>query len=220
MNRAASIRFDLVLFDLDGTLCRSEEDIILAWQETLDTLGLSCPRFRSLFRVGPSLQEMTDILFPGISRKRKEEITREFKFRYDNSPFPGTVPYEWADTMLAALKHAGRKLAVVTNKRQGPTRFLLKKFGWETQFDGSFSPDILPGKTMTKPELVSCALKQFDIIPEHIIMVGDTLGDIAAARKNRIPAAAVTWGYGSLEELKQAKPDLLLTPTTWRKLLQ
>ena len=137
MNRAASIRFGLVLFDLDGTLCRSEEDIILAWQETLDTLGLSCPRFRSLFRVGPSLQEMTDILFPGISRERKEEIIREFKFRYDNSPFPGTVPYEWADAMLAALKHAGRKLAVVTNKRQGPTRFLLKKFGWETQFDGS-----------------------------------------------------------------------------------
>lgn len=220
MNRAASIRFGLVLFDLDGTLCRSEEDIILAWRETLDTLGLSCPRFRSLFRVGPSLQEMTDILFPGISRERKEEIIREFKFRYDNSPFPGTVSYEWADAMLAALKHAGRKLAVVTNKRQGPTRFLLKKFGWETQFDGSFSPDILPGKTLTKPELVSCALKQFDIAPEHIIMVGDTPGDIAAARKNRIPAAAVTWGYGSREELKQARPDLLLTPATWRKLLQ
>lgn len=187
MNRAASIRFGLVLFDLDGTLCRSEEDIILAWRETLDTLGLSCPRFRSLFRVGPSLQEMTDILFPGISRERKEEIIREFKFRYDNSPFPGTVSYEWADAMLAALKHAGRKLAVVTNKRQGPTRFLLKKFGWETQFDGSFSPDILPGKTLTKPELVSCALKQFDIAPEHIIMVGDTPGDIAAARKTELP---------------------------------
>ena len=51
-------------------------------------------------------------------------------------------------------------------------------------------------------------------------MVGDTPGDIAAARRNRVAAAAVTWGYGSQEELKKAEPDLLLTPATWRELLQ
>ena len=220
MSHTDLIRFELVLFDLDGTLFRSEADIVNAWKETMSCLGLDCPRFASLFRVGPSLEEMTGTLFPGIDGERKQEIIREFKRRYDSSTFPATVPYEWAGAMLTALKSAGRKLAVVTNKRQDPTRVLLKKSGWEAQFDGSFSPDILPGTSMTKPELVRLALAQFAVPPEHAVMVGDTPGDIAAARRNRVAAAAVTWGYGSQEELKKAEPDLLLTPATWRKLLQ
>ena len=199
MSRTDLIRFELVLFDLDGTLFRSEADIVNAWKETMSCLGLDCPRFASLFRVGPSLEEMTGTLFPGIDGERKQEIIREFKRRYDSSTFPATVPYEWAGAMLTALKSAGRKLAVVTNKRQDPTRVLLKKSGWEAQFDGSFSPDILPGTSMTKPELA---------------------GDIAPARRNPDAPAADTRGYGSQEELKKAEPDLLLTPATWRELLQ
>lgn len=219
MSRADSGRFELVLFDLDGTLLRSEEDIINAWKETMLRLGLDCPRFAALFRVGPSLEEMTRTLFPAIGREREQEIIREFKFRYDNSVFPATTPYEWCEAMLSALRHAGRKLGIVTNKRKAPTRFLLEKFGWEARFDGSFSPDIRPGETLTKQELVGCALKQFDVPPEQVVLVGDTPGDIAAARRNRIAAAAVTWGYGSPEELRKAAPDLLLTPETWREIL-
>ena len=59
-----------IFMDLDGTLFRSEEDIRGAWRATLAELKLDCPHFDRVFRVGPSLQAMTEELFPGMGWRR------------------------------------------------------------------------------------------------------------------------------------------------------
>ena len=191
-------------FDLDGTLARTGEDISLAWKKAIADMGLSCPHFDEVFRIGPTLEKMVYELFGNATPELVSELTERFKPNYDESGFPNTVPYPGIPERLASLKDAGAKIYIVTNKRHAATQKIVKVLGWENLFDGVWSFDSFPGVKYKKPELLARLLGELGVAPSDAVMVGDTKGDIDAGKANGVHTIGVTWGYGSREELSEA----------------
>ena len=191
-------------FDLDGTLARTGEDIIAAWKQSLADLGRECPHFDEVFTIGPTLDKVVYDLFDDASPELVAQMVARFRPNYDESGFPNTVPYPGVPEWLRSLKAAGAKLYIVTNKRHVPTQGIVRKFGWDSLFDGVWSFDSFPGVKYKKSDLLAHLLTTHAIDPSDAVMVGDTKGDVDAGRANSLYTVGVTWGYGSREELENA----------------
>ena len=198
-----------LFIDLDGTLFRSAEDIRSAWCSTLDELQLDCPQFEHVFHVGPSLQAMTEMLFPGQGLASK--ILPVFKRHYDASPLLNTLPYPGVDGWLHRLAAAGHQLYTLTNKRLKPTMMLVCRHGWESLFKAVLGSDSFDLQVPTKPAMLKMALKRFDIEPASAALVGDTPEDISAGKSAGTFTVACDWGYASRDLLQKAGPDVIIS---------
>jgi len=196
-------------FDLDGTLADTDCDIRLAWKTALKALGLESPDFDKKFVTGPPIDEVVKLLFPDkycpalIAAAR-----REFGRAYDASGFPNTPEYPGVLDRVRELKAAGARVFIVTNKRYVGAKLMAAKFGWDRIFKAVYAGDMYVGDSgvgkLRKPELLARVMAELDAKPEECVMVGDTVSDFEAAQKNGIASVAVTWGYGTPEELAMA----------------
>lgn len=191
-------------FDFDGTLCDTEADIKRAWRAALRELGRDCPQFDVVYRTGPTLDQVTYMLFDDATPELVEQIRARFKTCYDQGGFPETKPYPWVPAWLAALKAKGCHLYVATNKRYSPMGALMRKMGWEDLFDGYYSFDMYAGEKLTKAALLARVLAERGIDPADAVMVGDTRGDVEAGKAAGLYTIGCTWGYGTRAELEGA----------------
>ena len=190
-------------FDLDGTLARTGEDIILAWKGAIRAVGRDLSHFDEVFKIGPTLEQMVYALYDDATPELVEDLMARFKPLYDESGFPNTVAYPGVPELLAAIRAAGGKAYIVTNKRHNATQLIARKFGWDRSLDGVWSYDTF-GTKFKKPELLAKLLKDLGVDPAEAVMVGDTKGDIDAGRANGLATIGVTWGYGTAEEVASA----------------
>jgi len=190
-------------FDLDGTLARTGEDIIVAWKGALADLGRDLTDFDRVFKIGPPLEKIVYDLYADATPELVSALMGKFKPLYDESGFPNTVPYPGVPELLSALKAAGANVYIVTNKRHAPTQGIAVKFGWDRLFDGIWSYDTFETK-YRKPELLARVLADRMIDSKTAVMVGDTRGDVDAGRANGLATVGVTYGYGSRAELDEA----------------
>ena len=197
------MRYRHWFFDLDGTLARTGEDIVVAWKAALTSLGRDLTNFDRVFRIGPTLEKIVYELYDDATPELVADLMARFKPLYDEGGFPNTVPYPGVPELLAALKAAGAKAYIVTNKRHSATQLIARKFGWDRTLDGVWSYDTF-GTKYGKPELLAKLLKEFGINPEDAVMVGDTKGDVDAGKANGLATIGVTWGYGTPEEVSAA----------------
>lgn len=201
-------------FDLDGTLADTDPDIREAWKAALRDLGLECPTFDTQFVAGPPIEDMVKILFPAIfTDALARDIRAGFARHYDNDGFPNTYEYPGVMDQVKALKARGATIAIVTNKRHVGALAMAKKFGWGEVFDGIYSGDMFadsdgsdgrPAGKLRKPELLRWVLGHYGARPEDAVLVGDTVNDFEAARKNGVLSVGVTWGYGKASEFAEA----------------
>ena len=191
-------------FDFDGTLCDTEADIKSAWRTALRNIGRDCPHFDSVYRTGPTLDQVVYMLFDDASPALVDAVKAQFRTCYDASGFPATHPYPWVPTWLADLKRQSCRIYVATNKRWNPTRLLMAKFGWDVLFDGYYSFDMFLGRALTKAELLTEVMRQRGISPADAVMVGDTKGDVTAGAAADMYTIGCTWGYGTRAELEGA----------------
>ena len=191
-------------FDFDGTLCDTEADIKFAWRAALRNIGRDCPHFDSVYRTGPTLDQVVYMLFDDATPALVDAVKAQFRTCYDASGFPATRPYPWVPTWLADLKRQGCRIYVATNKRWNPTRLLMAKFGWDVLFDGYYSFDMFPGRALTKAELLTEVMRQRGLAPADAVMVGDTKGDVAAGAAAGMYTIGCTWGYGTRAEMEGA----------------
>ena len=194
-------------FDLDGTLARTGEDIVVAWKGALTALGRDLTHFDEVFRIGPTLEKIVYELYDDATPQLVEDLMARFKPLYDESGFPNTVPYPGVPELLAAIRAAGGRAYIVTNKRHNATQLIAKKFGWDRTLDGVWSYDTFETK-YKKSELLAKLLKDLGIDPKDAVMVGDTKGDVDAGKANGLATVGVTWGYGTAEEVSAA--DIVL----------
>lgn len=190
-------------FDLDGTLARTDEDILIAWKGALRELGRDLSRFDEVFSIGPTLEKIVYDLYEDATPELVQDLLARFKPLYDESGFPHTEPYEGVPELLAGLKASGAKIYIATNKRHAPTRKIAEKFGWDVLFDGIWSYDTLEIK-YKKADLLARVLKERGIDPSDAVMVGDTKGDIDSGKANGMATIGVTYGYGTRDELASA----------------
>ena len=190
-------------FDLDGTLARTGEDIVVAWEGALQAMGRDLTNFDKVFKIGPTLEKIVYELYDDATPQLVEDLTAKFKPLYDESGFPNTVPYAGIPELLAAIRAAGGKCYIVTNKRHHATQLIAKKFGWDRTMDGVWSYDSFETK-YKKPELLAKLLAELKVDASDAVMVGDTKGDVETGKANKTATIGVTYGYGTSEEVASA----------------
>lgn len=190
-------------FDLDGTLARTGEDIVVAWKGALQAMGRDLTNFDKVFKIGPTLEKIVYELYDDATPQLVEDLTAKFKPLYDESGFPNTVPYAGIPELLAAIRAAGCKCYIVTNKRHHATQLIAKKFGWDRTMDGVWSYDSFETK-YKKPELLAKLLAELQVDAADAVMVGDTKGDVETGKANKTATIGVTYGYGTSEEVASA----------------
>ena len=190
-------------FDLDGTLARTGEDIVVAWKGALQAMGRDLTNFDKVFKIGPTLEKIVYELYDDATPQLVEDLTAKFKPLYDESGFPNTVPYAGIPELLAAIRAAGCKCYIVTNKRHHAKQLIAKKFGWDRTMDGIWSYDSFETK-YKKPELLAKLLTELKVDAADAVMVGDTKGDVETGKANKTATIGVTYGYGTSEEVASA----------------
>jgi phosphoglycolate phosphatase len=202
-----SMRYNTLLFDLDGTLTDPGLGITNSVMYALGKFGITVPERKELYRfIGGPLRE-SFALYYGLSAEDAETAVAFYREYYaprgifENEAYPGI------EELLRALKSDGAALLVATLK---PTVFavqVLEHFGLDRYFD-FISGSELDGSRSDKLAVIE---RGFTCCPTadrtSAVMVGDRLHDIRAARQAGIASVGVLYGYGGRDEVAEAGPD-------------
>ena len=185
----------VIIWDLDGTLMDTLQDLYLATNHALRAFGM--PE-RSLdevrYFVGNGVRRLIQLAVPqGDSNPLFEEVFKEFKAYYVEHCQDNTDLYPGIADTLQALKEAGYRMAVVSNKLQTGVDELHKEY---------FSQyiDVAIGERQginrkPAPDMVLLALQELGTDKEEAVYIGDSDVDIMTARNSELPCISVLWGF-------------------------
>lgn len=197
-------RFDTVLFDLDGTLLNTLEDIRNAANHVLREMGypeVTLAQMRGFVGNGAEMQ-MRRAMGEGAGAADVQRALALYKPYYAAHCQDRTRPYEGVTELMRALKEAGRKIAVVSNKPDEAVRPLVAEhFGT--------LPDLALGETASRrrkpaPDMVDDALAALGAEKSRAVYVGDSEVDVETARNAGMACIAVSWGFRDREQLVEA----------------
>lgn len=190
-----------ILFDLDGTLTDSGEGIINCVIYALERFGLPIPSRDSLrYFVGPPLHE--SFIKQGVPAERAEEAVAIYRERYIPIGMFENSPYSGVRELLNKLKADGHSLYVASSKPEWMCVQILEHFDLAKYFTQ------ICGATMdtsrTNKEAVIAYLIHKNGRADNMVMVGDTKFDVIGAKIHGIPCIGVSWGYGTVTEMRDA----------------
>jgi phosphoglycolate phosphatase len=195
-----------LLFDLDGTLVDSSKTISASIDFALRRMGFDLRMDSSVEAViGASLFDIFRNQFE-MSDEQAYVAIDLYREHYDSLNQAGTRVYENIPDVLPRLKKAGYRLFIATVKPTQIAEKVLSDLDLRGWFDG-VAGSSMDSERRDKSSIIAYALRKFDLDPLHSIMIGDRDQDITGARDNGMPAIAVTYGFGSREELVSARPD-------------
>lgn len=200
------MRYKTILFDLDGTLTDPFEGITRCVQHALACQGIHVADRRKLAGfIGPPLAEaFTE--FHGLSTAQAQQAVADYRERFADVGMYENQLYDGIPELLAELKAGGRQLFVATSKPWAFARPIIEHFGL-TDFFGKVYGSELDGQRTEKHALLAYILREQSLCAEQTLMIGDRRFDIEGARHNGVAAAAVSYGYGTAEELAACAPD-------------
>jgi 2-phosphoglycolate phosphatase len=196
-------RFQLYLFDVDGTLVDSAADICGAVREALAEAGvdqLSDAYLRSF--IGHHLFDLFREVLPDSTQEDRERLLARYRSIYLARRHAATRVYPGVEEMLAGL---GGLKSTATTKSSETARQVLELFGLARHFDHIQGTDGFPSKPA--PDVVLRSLERLGVRPEDCLLVGDAAPDMEAGRRAGVRTCAVTWGYGDLEAMRSHQPD-------------
>lgn len=203
------MKFKSVIFDFDGTICKTGEGIIKSAKYALEAFGYDVPEDDSEleFFIGPPLLVTFQERF-GADPQTALELVKKYRERYTNQGVYESELYEDIKGLLEALKNDGIKIGIASSKPQKYIETLLEKFGVIKYFDAicgvSFTADC-----ETKASIITRCLAELNTPPDSAIMVGDKNYDIAGAKANNLLSVGVLWGYGNKFEFIEAGADFI-----------
>ena len=217
------MRYDLVIFDLDGTLLNTIGDLAASVDYVMRSRNLpehSDAEYRQM--VGGGIKRLVERALPAslaADEAYVEECVAQFRRYYVENIDRYTRPYEGMPALLHRLQRCGVKVAVASNKFQHGTERLVAKFFSDIEFvaiegnrEGApLKPD---------PQIVRNIMTIADISAERTIMVGDSGIDIRTAAAAGIASVGVAWGFRFAEELYDAgATDVVSTISELEELL-
>ena len=211
--------FDLVMFDLDGTLIETAPEICDAVNDTLKHFQL--PRVGQTQVndwIGRGTHELLIQALAFVGKTTVEAIrasgelpliAAEFDRNYQRRCGTRSHLYPQVREVLQQLRAEGVKLAVVTNKESRYTRAVLDAHRLAPMFDRVVSGDSLPTKKPDPAGILSC-LDAFAVRRERALFVGDSSIDVVTARNAAVAVWVLPYGYNMGEPIAACRPDRLI----------
>ena len=202
----------LVIFDLDGTLLNTYEDIAAATNHALAMYGYPThPTHVIKSFVGNGINKLFERALPEGHKDMDEvlKIRAAFIPYYNEHGADFTMPFEGIVELLYTLQRLGLKLAVASNKYEQATKALIDTYFPEIEWCAVFGQrEGVP--TKPDPTIVNEILAAADITDKsEVLYVGDSGVDMQTAINAGVDAVGVTWGFRSREELEAYGPWLL-----------
>ena len=205
---------DTVIFDLDGTLLDTLEDLTDSVNHAMEKFGFPVHTIEEIRTfVGNGAPKLLERSIPdGVANPDYEAALTAFKAHYAEHCEDKTGPYEGVPEMLGGLKEQGYHLAVVSNKFDGAVKKLCKKyFGEFISVSIGESEEV---KRKPAPDTVYRALRELGCDASHAVYVGDSEVDIQTAKNASLPCISVTWGFRTEEKLRdEGAPEHMMIRT-------
>lgn len=186
-----------VIFDLDGTLLNTLDDLADSTNYALSKFGYPTRTIDEVRQfVGNGVAKLIERAIPeGKNNPNFEKCLAIFKENYAQNMYNKTAPYNGIIEMLSNLKSKGIKIAVVSNKFDLAVKELCKKY-FEGFIDFAAGENEAQGiKKKPAPDTVISVLNEFNFASEDAVYVGDSDVDIMTAKNSKMPCISVTWGF-------------------------
>jgi phosphoglycolate phosphatase len=204
----------IIIFDLDGTLINTIDDLGQACNYALAACGYPTHKIEDYPRlVGNGINRLIERALPEQHRNEATvlRLREYFVPYYDEHNCELTCPYDGITEILHTLKEAGHTLAVASNKYQAATEKIVAHF-----FPGIF--DVVLGERENvarkpDPQIVWDIVEAIRLLgdkaidKEDILYIGDSLVDAETAKAANLPFVACTWGFCTEEQLASANPN-------------
>lgn len=198
----------MVMFDLDGTLANTGQDLAAAVNFTRAHFDLPpLPEKIVYSYVGRGVEHLLKHALPEQSMVQFQDVMRSFLSYYEKHLLDRTVLYAGVPQVLDYFRDKRR--VVVSNKIHRLTVAVVRGLGVEGQFDAIFGGDSATEKK-PHPALINLVLRRFQIPANRSLIVGDGDTDVEAGRRAGVITCGVTGGLGNREDLIAAKPDFLI----------
>lgn len=211
---------DTIIFDLDGTLLNTLEDLQDSTNFALKEFGYQERNIEEIrLFVGNGVAKLIERAIPqGLDNPNFEKCLAIFKKHYAENMYNKTAPYAGIIEMLTKLKLNGYKTAVVSNKFDAAVKELCKKY-----FGDLIKIAIGESENVRKkpaPDSVIRAMQELKSPKENCIYCGDSDVDVKTAENTGIECIGVTWGFRDYENLNTAGAKYIInTPADILKLI-
>jgi len=198
-------KYDTVIFDMDGTLLDTLDDLTAAVNFVMRKYGYP-EHSREAIRtfVGNGVVRLMSCAVPGGKENPLfDEIFREYKRYYESHTMVHTKPYDGVRDLIAGLLADGFRVAVVSNKQDAAVKSLSAECFPEIPFAmGEMESRGIRRKPY--PDMVEETIRQLGSVKERCCYIGDSEVDVETAKNTGIDCIAVTWGFRTREELLAA----------------
>ena len=203
----------IIIFDLDGTLINTIDDLGQACNHALAACGFPTHKIEDYPRlVGNGINKLIERALPEADRNEETvlRLREYFVPYYDEHNCDLTRPYDGIPALLQTLKEQGYQLAVASNKYQAATEKIVAQL-----FPGIF--DVVLGERENiarkpDPQIVWDILSTLNTNPSttNCLYIGDSLVDAETAKAANLPFVACTWGFCTKEQLATANPNYMI----------
>ena len=195
------MKYELIVFDMDGTILDTLEDLKNSMNYTLKLHNMperTLDEIRSF--VGNGIRKLIERAVPQETSEEKiTEIHKNFMAHYEIHCADFTKPYDGVISLIQELRNRGYKTAVVSNKADSAVQELCVQY-----FPNLFDLAIGERSEIAKkpaPDMVHLALAQLGFSKENAVYIGDSDVDVATARNSGLAMIAVDWGFRSRDFL-------------------
>ncbi len=197
-------RFELIVFDWDGTLMDSAAAIVASVQAAARDLDLTPPtEERARHIIGLGLVDALRHALPDLAPERYEVLAERYRYHYLAQDHLLSL-FEGIDGLVRELAGAGHLLAVATGKSRKGLDRALSQSGLRDCFHASRCADECHSKP--HPQMLEELMVELGAAPDATLMIGDTTHDLQMARSARVSALAVSYGAHPAAQLEAEAP--------------
>ena len=201
--------FDLVIFDLDGVVIDSSQDLAAAARHCLLEMGSGVPSYPFIRScIGGGARNLLLRCLDDDKKERVDEAMVLFREYYEQNCTVRTTLYPGVRDILEF--YGGRKrLALATYKIRAATFKILAALDIQHYFDVVVTADDVR-RPKPDPECIQHVLQRLRCVPDEAILIGDTPTDVLTAKNAGISSCAVLYGIGTRPDLDACRPDFLV----------
>ncbi len=201
--------FENYIFDLDGTIVNSSEEIIKCLKQAFCNANITVAEEKfSSDIIGPPIHQIIKSVCEHIDEVSLKTVISNFRKIYDYDTEDVSFLYEGVFETLEMLKASDKRLFVATFKPNVPTIRLMKLLDLN-MFEAAYTVDY-PDNFSTKTEIVNALISKYKLDKNKTVMVGDASSDMIAAKENGIFGIGALWGYGTDKTSLKANADLII----------